>query len=222
MLEKLNNPWLIALGSGFVITLLSIVLNRIFNNEKESMKSINKKIYGWNKDNNDNNDGIIINSHNNEGDNYVSLNIHERNKDKENKNESQNEFDLNQLKKIVNILFVDDDVNFNIVKILKKQGWINTKIITDIVDLDKYRDVHIFFIDINGVGKKMQLKDEGMGLAYCLKNKFKDKKVVIYSSDTNRDMSHPVFREVDGVLPKDAQVYEFTNCIEQFSREIKF
>jgi hypothetical protein len=151
-----------------------------------------------------------------DGDNKISINERDKNRKKH-----DNQMDIDNLKKITNILFVDDDPNYMIVKILKKQGWINTKIVTDIIDPDKFNDVHVFFVDINGVGKKMHLKDEGMGLALLLKDKFVDKKVILYSSDTNRDMAHPVFKKIDGILPADAQIYQFTNILEQFAKEIK-
>ncbi|MCK5510786.1 hypothetical protein KAI65_04580 [Candidatus Parcubacteria bacterium] len=217
MLEQLNNPWTITIIGGMVVFIFGFLFKKFFQKKDNNPKK-RKNIYGWRSNTTSvKDDNTIINNDTQDGDNNINININERNGSKEKNN---NQTSIDELKRIINILFVDDDISFNITKILKRQGWINTKIKTDIIDLDKFSHVHIFFVDINGVGKKLNLKNEGMDLALCLKNKFEDKKVVLYSTDTNRDISHPIFNKIDAILPKDAQVYQFTDLIEQFSREI--
>ncbi|WP_298485631.1 response regulator [uncultured Maribacter sp.] len=122
----------------------------------------------------------------------------------------------NKLKDITKILFVDDKhTDFQIVSILKKQGWKNTKSIKDIINLDdpKVKESDIIFVDINGVGSNL-FKDEGLGLASALKNKYNEKKIILYSADNKGDRFHKALREVDGCLSKDAEPFQFSNLIE--------
>lgn len=49
-----------------------------------------------------------------------------------------------ELKKKTKILFIDDDNKFKVVNILKSSGWINTKIIKDINNLDSDEVRYIF------------------------------------------------------------------------------
>jgi DNA-binding NtrC family response regulator len=131
--------------------------------------------------------------------------------------------ELDTRKKLTNILFVDDDTKFKIIKILSVAGWINSNIVKDIENPDSeiVNTAHILFIDINGVGLKMQFKDEGLGLANYLKKKYPEKKVIIYSTEPNGDRFHEAFRNVDDFLYKNADPTEFQEIIEQFSAEIK-
>lgn len=130
--------------------------------------------------------------------------------------------ELERRKKLINILFVDDDTKFKIIKILNVAGWINTKIVKDVEnpDSDIVAKAHILFVDINGVGLKMQFKDEGLGLANYLKKKYPEKKVIIYSTEPNGDRFHEAFRKADDFLYKNADPIEFQEIIEQFSAEI--
>lgn len=126
-----------------------------------------------------------------------------------------------KIKKIINILFIDDDVNFKIVKILQKSGWVNTKIKKDIKSLDdkNIQEAHICFVDIQGVAKDL-FKDEGLGLAGALKNKYPNKKIIVYSGQTTGDRFHESLRKVDATLRKDAEPYQFENLVEKLSENI--
>jgi hypothetical protein len=130
--------------------------------------------------------------------------------------------ELEKRKKLTNILFVDDDTKFKIIKILNVAGWVNTKIVKDIDNPDSeiVTKAHVLFIDINGVGQKMRFKDEGLGLANYLKKKYPEKKIIIYSTEPNGDRFHDAFRKVDDFLYKNADPIEFQEIIEQFSAEI--
>lgn len=127
--------------------------------------------------------------------------------------------DVNSNSKLTKrILFIDDE-KFLLVGILKQAGWINTKWIKDVIDLDN-NDVKasdIIFIDINGVGKTLYPKDQGLGLAMALKNKYKQKAIVVYSAESQR--VHKAYSVVDACLPKDADPYEFIELINDFSKK---
>lgn len=132
--------------------------------------------------------------------------------------------DINEDKKksSVRILFVDDNYSeFKMVSILKKAGWINTKGIKDITDLDNNTvyESDIIFVDINGVGKTM-FADQGLGLATALKNKYPKKKIIIYSAETQGDRFHKALRQVDDCLSKNAEPYQFIDLIENLSGQL--
>lgn len=134
-------------------------------------------------------------------------------KEKSNPNPSG---DLTNNKLTKRILFIDDE-KFLLVGILKQAGWINTKWIRDVVDLDNndVKVADIIFIDINGVGKTLYPKDQGLGLAVALKTKYNQKFIVVYSAESQR--VHKAYSMVDACLPKDADPYEFIELINDFS-----
>ena len=119
------------------------------------------------------------------------------------------------------ILFVDDDVTFKVVKILKRAGWVHTKIIKDIRSLndEDVKNADLFFIDIQGVGKSLSFPDEGLGLARALKQKYPEKKLVIYSAEADGDRFHEAFRLADDQLKKTADPYEFQKVVEEMLGE---
>ena len=121
----------------------------------------------------------------------------------------------------VSILFIDDDTNFNVVKILKESGWKKSKTIPDIKNLDvqSVKDAEIIFVDINGVGKILNLEFEGLDLALMLKQKYPNKKIVIYSANRNSNSFHSAWDICDFKLEKNALPYQFQNLVEEYSIE---
>lgn len=132
---------------------------------------------------------------------------------------SQPTISLAEAKKTKSILFIDDDVKFKVVSILKKAGWENTRIFKDISSLDneEVRTTDIFFVDIQGVGKKMDFQEEGLGLALAIKKKYPNKKLVIYSSETKGDRFHEALKVADSFLSKNAEPYEFQLIVEELA-----
>lgn len=115
--------------------------------------------------------------------------------------------------KSIQILFVDDQ-KFDIVDVLKKAGWINTKRIKDITDLDAtdVKNSDVIFVDVNGVGCKLFPKDQGLGLAEAIKKKYPEKYIVLYSAVSHN--FHKALNIVDSILEKNAEPYEFINILE--------
>ncbi|PKB17237.1 transcriptional regulator [Flavobacterium sp. 5] len=138
-----------------------------------------------------------------------------------NDNHKDREFKVDAQKSKFTILFIDDDKNFNIVKILKDSGWKNTSSVTDIKNLDiqAVKDADLFFIDINGVGKLMNCEFEGLDLALMLKQKYSNKKVVIYSANKNFNAFHSAWDICDFKLEKNALPLQFISLVEKFSLE---
>lgn len=129
---------------------------------------------------------------------------------------------IEDLKKIINILFIDDDTKFRVVKVLTNEGWKNTKSIIDLNSYndDKIKNANIVFVDIQGVGKILECKDEGLGLALNIKTKYPEKKVIIYSAIQSHKVFHEAIQKVDFLLSKDAEPYEFISLVERFSLEL--
>lgn len=129
---------------------------------------------------------------------------------------------LDRRKLLTKILFIDDDTKFKVVNILKKAGWVNTKLIKDIDNIDdlSVKNADIFFVDVQGVGKALECKDEGLGLALILNKKYPNKKIVIYSAETKGDRFHDALRKANSFLAKNAEPYEFQELVEEFSIEL--
>ena len=116
------------------------------------------------------------------------------------------------------ILFVDDDTSFKVVDILKTAGWTNTSIQEDIDSLDEPTLVSadIVFFDIQGVGRKLGFKDDGLGLTAAVKERHPGKYVVVYSSETRGNRFHKGLNAADEFLAKNAEPYEFQKIVEDF------
>lgn len=192
-----NKEWFFS-GAGIVI--ITLIYNLIFKKNKTEQN--NPKI---------NNTNNIISVELSSSDNIPKNDL----------NSEINQNDIKTKKRFIKILFIDDDTKFKIIDILNTAGW-STKIVKDInnIDSELILQTHLFFVDINGVGKKLSFKDEGLGLANAIKNKYPEKKVVIYSSDEKGNRFHNALRNVDDFLPKNAEPIEFQGVIEQLVMNI--
>ena len=153
--------------------------------------------------------------------NKIEISIGEKNNNQVEKtaNNNSQKKSLDEYKNETRILFVDDDARFKVAKILTQSGWVHTKLIKDCKSLDE-RDVvdaQLLFIDVQGVGVAMGFNDEGLGLALAIKEKYPDKKVIIYSAETKGDRFHEALRKADSFLPKNADPYEFQRIVEDFT-----
>jgi hypothetical protein len=130
---------------------------------------------------------------------------------------------LDVLKAKTYVLFIDDDTKFKVVDILVKSGWVHTRRISDVPTLDdeKLQQAHILFIDVQGVGKKLQFKAEGLGLASAVRDKYPRKKIVIYSAETRGERFHEGLRKADDFLAKDSDPYQFQEVTERLARELQ-
>ncbi|AEH16270.1 putative two-component system response regulatory protein [Shewanella baltica] len=122
-------------------------------------------------------------------------------------------------KNTTKILIVDDEIKFKLPKIFKSAGWVHSKLIKDIDNLDHpdVKEADILFIDVQGVGVSLGFKDEGLGLVEALKEKYPSKKVIIYSVVSQGDRFHNAFNVCDGQLSKDADPYQFQRVLEKFA-----
>ena len=132
--------------------------------------------------------------------------------------EQPTDADIRRIKDVTRILFVDDDSKFKVVKILKNAGWSQTTLVKDISSLTDPSVVaaDVIFVDIQGVGTTLGFKDEGLGLANALKDRYPQKKIVIYSAEPKGAMFHQALRKADGSIEKNADPYEFERMIAGF------
>lgn len=172
----------------------------------------------------ENEDTGASNSNNQSITQNVTLNLHENatiTPVMQNNPHHSGDVDVEELKVHTNILFVDDET-FKIVKIIKNtEGWINTKWVSDVKSLTapEVRAADIIFVDINGVGGSL-FNEQGLGLAGGIKRKYPEKRVVIYSEESEHNVFSENWKVVDDRLPKNADPIEFITKIETFAAEI--
>lgn len=211
-----NKEWLFSGIGIFVIGLIINHFSKSKTNEKTELIDIKTNISPVNNNNNNNNNTNNINL------NIASI---ENNIDKVNnaeKNSINRDALIDSLKPKIKILFIDDDKKFNIVKIFKDSKWKNTQSVQDIKSVDdlKVKEADIIFVDINGVGKLLECKDDGLDIALMLKQKYPNKKIIIYSANKNNDNFHPAWDSCDFKLEKNALSYQYLSLVEQYSLEL--
>ena len=159
---------------------------------------------------------------NNNGSNNTTqiVNIGAQSVESANSNESSQKIDVNTLKGKTRILFIDDQ-DFPVIKNLKKSGWIVDHLYNvDDIDNALILNSNILFVDINGVAKDLSTED-GIGLVKALKKKYgDDKKVIIYSAESEGDRFNEAFRLCDDFLPKQTDYFEFSGLVEKYAREL--
>lgn len=139
-----------------------------------------------------------------------------------NKNPDDGGVSIDRIKNDLKVIFVDDK-KFNVVDLLKKNGWKQISYKRDIIDIDaiEVREAHVLFLDINGVGVAMGFHNQGMGLCGALKRKYGDqKRVVLYSGETSGDIFDSDARMADDTLKKDSDLYQFTALMERYGKEL--
>lgn len=122
----------------------------------------------------------------------------------------------------IKILFVDDKDDFQIISMLRNNGY-QVEYLDDIIDFDdkavKYAD--IIFLDINGVGVAMKFKNQGMGLCGALRDYYgTSKKLILYSGETEGSIFDKDAKKADATLPKDSDLYQFISYITQYGKEL--
>ena len=124
---------------------------------------------------------------------------------------------VTQLKKVTKVLIIDDEEPNELRDLLKKEGWKNYYLNDlDALSNKKLVDSHIVCIDIMGVGKKLQVGD-GMGLVKHIKEKYPEKKIILYSSVSKQDIFSDALDYVDKRLRKEASLVPFSTAIEEMA-----
>lgn len=131
---------------------------------------------------------------------------------------------MNEIKNACRVLFIDNEKFKTVERLRLNDGWRNTAWIKDVESFDQPEIVnaHVIFIDIQGVGKKLCPNDEGLGLITAIKERYPDKKVIMYSAEQQGkiDGLHKAADIVDGRLSKTADHYEFQKKLEKWLRKL--
>lgn len=127
---------------------------------------------------------------------------------------------LPELKDKTRILFIDDEETA-LVESLKSEGW-HVKYMED---LDRYsnvdlKDAHIVCIDIKGVGKKLNIPEEGLGLVRNIKERYPEKKIILHSSYSSHDIFDNAIDIVDKKIYKDGQTHPFDSAIQELAYKL--
>ena len=190
------------LGTGWAI---KVVVKKISNSQSQD----NNQVGNGNNNQNMNlfiGDGMSGNVQIGNGDNSITS---------ESRDTESNFASCRKEKGSVHILFIDDQ-KFDNVDVLKNAGWKNTKSIKDIkaIDCPEVLAADVIFVDINGVGTSLFPKEQGLGVAMQIKNRYSDKCVVVYSAQPQE--LHKALSQVDAVLPKNAEPYEYISILENY------
>lgn len=197
---------------GIGVTIVGYVAKKIFGTKAQNPQA---------PENSNTNTNANTNTNTNNNTNNFSVNLYTpektSNPDQAQEGEQINTSSIEFKKTITKILFIDDEVKFKVVKILQNAGWMHTQLIKDVKSLDQPEIVEskIIFVDIQGVGKELDFKEEGLGLASALKEKYPQKTVIIYSAEQEGDRFHKTLRQVDASLAKDADPYQFQSLVEE-------
>lgn len=189
-------------GVGWVI---KIVRKRISNSQNQE----NNQAGNGNNNQNLNfiiGDGMSGNVHIDNGDNSIAP---------ESKDTGSKVSSNRKEKGSVHVLFIDDQ-RFDNVDVLRNAGWKNTKSIKDIkaIDSPEVLAADVIFVDINGVGTSLFPKEQGLGVAVQIKTRYREKCVVVYSAQPQE--LHKALSQVDAVLPKNAEPYEYISILENY------
>ncbi|OGS72686.1 MAG: hypothetical protein A3F91_07165 [Flavobacteria bacterium RIFCSPLOWO2_12_FULL_35_11] len=159
--------------------------------------------------------------------NIINIEVNSNSSSKTDKSDNGDLADLRTLKidsikHKVHILFIDDDTKFSVVKALKNSGWKKTSSVIDIksIDIPIIKETDIFFVDINGVGKLLNCQYEGLDIALMLKQKYPNKKVIIYSANNTSYSFHKAWDICDYKLEKNAIFYQFQSLVEKYGLEL--
>ena len=187
-----NKEWIF---SGVGVTVIGILINLWKRDKLQALSFVRV----WNSSSNKNISNNI---------NKINISIDTKKKGKEIGDSTLN-------KEGIQILFIDDE-KFKTVDNLKSAGYVNTKTIKDVTNLDcpDVKNADVIFVDINGVGERLFPIDKGLGLAEALKKRYPKKYVVIYSAQEHGDRFHKALKIVDSTHSKNAEPYEFINIIE--------
>ena len=119
--------------------------------------------------------------------------------------------DIDHLKKITRILFIDDEDRTRLINYLDREGWQARQVI-DLNSMENIdlKDSHIVFTDIMGIGKLLEKENEGLDIVVSIKKKFPEKKVALYSSKS----THDIFHEANDLV--DKRIFKRSGDFEQF------
>lgn len=125
-----------------------------------------------------------------------------------------------QIRKMTRVLVIDDDCpDLPLVDHLKKEKW-HVEAIDDLDSFTntKFQKAHIICLDIMGVGKKLNVEN-GMYLVKEIKDRFPEKKIILYSSVSQQDIFDEAVDIVDKRLRKTSTFMPFSSAVEDLANK---
>ena len=124
---------------------------------------------------------------------------------------------FNKIKEKSKILVVDD-INFPYFKKLQEDLYnityikdINLKQLNDIIN----GEYDIIMLDIKGVGKKMDCKNDGFDILKHIKEQNRSVLIIVFSNEAWMLNRHREFSMADKVLSKTSDLIEFKSAIDE-------
>lgn len=124
---------------------------------------------------------------------------------------------LSQLKRVTDILVIDDDV-FTFLDVLKKHEF-NIDHKPDIQSLKDVEAYDIILCDIRGVGKFLGSKYEGAYLIKQIKEKYPNKIVISYTANDYDPSFQEYLKYADAIMPKGSALEDWAALLERILRE---
>ena len=126
-------------------------------------------------------------------------------------------YSLSQLKRVTDILIIDDDP-FTYEDALKKNEFmIDYK--SDIQSLKEVEAYSVILCDIMGVGKFLQSQYEGAYLVQQIKGKYPHKTVIIYSGNQFSTAYQEFLNYADHTMQKGATLEKWNSLLTQIIRD---
>lgn len=131
------------------------------------------------------------------------------------------EIPLEDIKKSIRILFIDDEDFSAKLSIIRDSGW-NVNQVKEVLNIDSAEIVNadIIFIDYIGVGKILTPKEEGIGLLKYIRKKYPNKFIVFLSGYAGYIPGHEVHSIADAWIDKHADSFVYIDQIEDAAKKI--
>ena len=110
---------------------------------------------------------------------------------------------LEALQAQTHVLFIDDEDRADVIGYLHGESWRCRQLYDlDSMENPELKDAHIVCIDIRGVGRKLNKEAEGLDLVVSIRNRYPEKKIVLYSSQATHNIFHPANDMIDKRIHK--------------------
>lgn len=128
---------------------------------------------------------------------------------------------LEEIKRSVRILFVDDESVDHLINNISQAGW-NVSYTNEIsnLDSDEIKNADIIFLDYKNVGVKLTPTEEGIGLLKAIRKKYPNKHLIFYSGYAGFIPGHEVHGIADDWIQKNSDPYVYIDRIEDAAKKI--
>lgn len=118
----------------------------------------------------------------------------------------------------INVCIIDDE-GFS-EKRLSLTGYKKVTVKTEYSEINDFEHYDIIACDINGVGKDINAKKQGISVAQTIKANYPTKTVLIYSSNDPREYDDDYKNAVDGFFKKSGSMDEIAGEFDKYATEM--